>query len=146
MTNYKKSRRFALPVLFALAFIALFFGYRSHMKVNEFLEKADPVTGNVLRLQESESSEASASTTYAAVVEFRDKQEHAYTFVDRFSASPPLYHSGETVRVLYDRSNPSAAQIDRGLWNHWLAILLYSAGILFVALGYSSARRHARLG
>jgi len=146
LTNYGKSRRFALPILFALGFAALFFGYRSHMKVNAFLEEADTVTGNVLRLQESESSDASDSTIYAAVVEFRDKEEHAHTFVDRFSASPPLYHSGETVRVLYDRTNPSAAQIDRGLWNHWLAILLYSVGTLFVALGYSSARRHARLG
>jgi hypothetical protein len=146
LNNYAKSRRFAVPILLALGFIALFFGYRSQVRMASFLEKADPAIGSVLRLQETDSTDSSDSITYAAVVEFRDALEHAHTFKDHFSSSPPLYDVGDTVRVLYDRSNPSEAQIDRGFWNYWLAIVLYSGGTLFVVLGFFSARRHARRG
>jgi len=82
-----------------------------------------------------------ASSTYAPVVEFKDEQGGAHTFVDSLSSSPPSYRVGEAVGVLYNPRNLWQAQIDRGAGNYGLAILLGCAGVLSIVLGFYAARR-----
>src|SRR6266704_4436696 len=86
-------------------------------------------------------SDSSDSTTYAAVVEYIDRQGQNHKLVDSFGSSPPSYHTGQIVSVLYNRENPGEAQIDRGRANYWLSFLLGFAGALFILLGAFSARR-----
>ena len=142
--SYRKSRRLAVPVLFVLGLTALFFGYHFHVKMETFLAKADPAPGRVISLQETDPTASADSSTYAAVVEFRDKDGETHTFVDSLSSSSGLYDYGEEVIVLFDRSNPSAAQIDRGRANYWVSFVLYGMGSLFLLMGWSSRKRRVR--
>jgi len=96
----------------------------------------------VVDLRESDSTDA--STTYAAVVEFIDERRQKRKFVDSFSSSPPSYHTGQTVGVLYNRENPGEAQIDRGRMNYWLPFLFGSLGTLFTTAGVFTARKDLR--
>jgi hypothetical protein len=138
--HYQKANRFAIPLLLVLGAAFLIFGQLSYKRTEAFLQGADRVRGEVIDLKETESDD---SSTYAAVVEyFVDGQR--YKLVDRFSSNPPAYEEGQPVVVVYRPDNPAEAQIDRGRWNHWLAILLGSSGGLFVLLGLCSARRRFR--
>jgi hypothetical protein len=68
----------------------------------------------------------------------------SFRFVDPFSSSPPSYNTGETVNVLYNREDPSKAQIDRRLLNYWLTALLGVLGALFLLMGLHSVRKQFR--
>jgi len=142
--NYEKSNRFAIPLLFAIGLSALFGGHYFHQRTDTFIESADRTAGRVVDLKEKDAY-SSDPTTWAAVVEFHDSRGETHQFVDSFSASTPLYDVGEPVNVLYDSRSPLKARIDRGRWNYWPSIILYSAGGLFVLMGAHSLRRRARI-
>jgi hypothetical protein len=59
-------------------------------------------------------------------------------------SSPPHYQTGERVNVLYNPENPVEAQIDRGIGNYWVAVLLGFIGALFVMAGLYSVRKRIR--
>jgi Protein of unknown function (DUF3592) len=136
---YKKTNRFAIPVLVVVGLGLLVLSYHLYGKTTTFLEKADPAVGTVVDLRERESTDG--DSTYSAVVEYRDPSGQSIQFVDSVSSSPPMYHSGQTVNVLYNRENPNEAQIDRGLGNFWVPALLGLGGALFLACGLYSARK-----
>jgi hypothetical protein len=138
--NYEKSNRFAIPALFILGFTLLFLSHYSYRKTEAFLQNAKNASGRVVELRERDSSDG-GSSTYAAVVEYRDDNGETRQFIDSFSSNPPVYHSGEDVSVLYNRDDPREVQIDRGRTNYWLTGLLGGLGGLFTLLGLISNRR-----
>jgi len=142
--NYEKSNLFAIPLLFVIGLSALYAGHYFHQRTHAFIETADRTAGRVVDLKEKDAY-SSDPTTWAAVVEFHDARGETHQFVDSFSASSPLYDVGEPVNVLYDSRSPLKARIDRGRWNYWPSIILYSVGGLFVLMGAHSLRRRARI-
>jgi hypothetical protein len=143
--NYERSNRFAIPFLFSIGLLGLFFGNYFYQRTHAFILQADRAAGLVVDLKEKDSTDSADATTYAAVVEFRDARGQSHQFMDNLTASNPLYDFGEPVNVLYDPGNPSKARIDRGRWNYWPSVLLYSCGGLFVLMGVHSLRKKARL-
>ena len=143
--NYEKANRFAIPLLFAIGLLALFLGNYLYQRTHTFIEKADRAAGRVVDIEQKDPTDSDDATTYAAVVEYRDDRGTPHKFVDSISACTPLYDFDEPVNVLYDPANPSKARIDRGRWNYWPSILLYSVGGLFVLMGIHSLRRRSRL-
>jgi hypothetical protein len=138
--RYKKSRRFALPVLLVIGLTGLAVGYHFQVKTEAFLAIADRASGRVIDLRETDPT-STDGTTYAAVVEFRVNEGKTLTFKDSLSASPPMYDVGEDVFVLFDPSNPSSATIDRGRANYWVSIALYGLGALFLLMAWSARKR-----
>jgi len=54
-----------------------------------------------------------------------------YTMNSSSYSSPPAYHVGQAVRVVYDKANPSKARIDN-FWELWLLpIIFISIAVLF---------------
>jgi hypothetical protein len=142
LEDYRKSNRFAVPFLVVLGLGLSFLSYHFYGKTTAFLEKADSAVGVVVELKERDSTDG--ISTYSAVVEYTDPHGGSFKFVDPMSSTPPLYHSGQTVDILYNRENPTDAQIDRGPGNFWLTALLGFAGTLFLILGAYSARKRFR--
>jgi len=140
---HRKANRFALPVLLLIGLGLSFGSYYFYQRTERFLQSADHAVGTVIDLRPRDSSDG--NDTWSAVVEYRDKRGGSFTFVDSFSSSPPHYHNGQTVRVLYNREVPNDAQIDRGLLNHWLTALFGSMGALFLLMGLHSAQKRYRL-
>jgi len=140
--DYRKANRFAIPVLFVLSLSLLFLSYYFYGRNQAFLETADHAVGTVVHLEERDSSDG--DSTYAAVVEYSDRRGASFKFVDSFSSSPPRYHAGDIVNVLYSREDPNIAQIDRGLLNHWPTALLGVPGVLFLVMGLHSVTKRFR--
>jgi hypothetical protein len=139
--TYRKTNRFAVPILIVLGFALLLAGQYSYKRTEAFLQRAERATGEVVELKQVDNGDGA---TYAPVVEY-SADDHKRRFVDSLSSNPPSYHTGQTVRVVYSRDNPKDARIDRGAWNYWLCILLGSLGGLFLLLGVSSGTRRSRL-
>jgi len=138
--NYRKSNRFAVPILFGLGFGLLLASYFAYSNTETFLESADRSSGQVIDLRQTDPG-SDGSPTYAAVVEYIDRGGQRHTVVDSFSSDPPSYRKGDDVMILYNRNNPSDARIDRGVWNYWLSGICGSLGALFTLLGSWSSRR-----
>jgi len=86
----------------------------------------ETTTGHVVELDHFDEG------AYSAVVEF-EADGQTYTFEDDTASDPPKYSIGQDVPVVYDRSNPSLAQIDDGILPHWL-FPGCMVGILVIAL------------
>jgi hypothetical protein len=80
--------------------------------------------------------------SYEPVVRFRYGPQQIQ-FSDSVASSPPAYHVGETVSVLYLESNPYNARIDSFL-SLWLLPLIFGGiGAIFLAVGASMILRGA---
>ena len=103
--------------------------------------------GTVVRMDESHSD---GSTTYAPIVEYVVDGE-TYTMNSSSYSSPPAYHVGQAVRVVYDRANPSHARMDN-FWELWLLpIIFISIAVLFglifnIFMGVSAFQRMRNRG
>jgi hypothetical protein len=89
-------------------------------------------TGNVVRLDESDSGEGGCCV-YSPVIEFVAGGQ-TFTFESGNASDPPAYDVGEKVRVLYDPANPETAQID-SFFERWLfPIIIIPAMILAASI------------
>jgi hypothetical protein len=142
--NYEKSRRYSVPILYALAFAALFAMLYVYRRTENFLEHSNRTTGLVVDLKERDSA-GDGPSTYSPVIEFTDDHGKVQRFADSLSSSRPLYRRGQMVTILYKADDSAEAQIDRGLWNYWLSGVLGAAGSLFAMLGTFSGRKRRRI-
>jgi hypothetical protein len=72
--------------------------------------------------------------TYQAVVRFRHGTEQTL-FYDSVATSPPAYHVGQTVEVLYLESDPNDARI-ASFMSLWFVPLIFGGiGAVFLAVG-----------
>ena len=88
-------------------------------------------TGNVVRLEESSSSEGGCCV-YSPVIEF-DANGRTYSFEGDNASHPPAYDIGEQVPVIYDPADPDTAQINKIL-ERWLFPVLIIPAMCFGAL------------
>lgn len=87
-------------------------------------------TGNVVRLEESNSSEGGCCV-YSPVVEFNANGQ-TYSFEGDTASDPPAYDVGEVVNVIYDPSDPDTAQINK--WSErWLFPIIIIPAMIFTA-------------
>ena len=86
--------------------------------------------GTVVGLRESNDD---GSTTYAPIIDYFVDGE-TYEMASSSYSSPPAYHVGQPVQVLYDRSNPNNARINN-FWELWLLpIIFVGLAVLFTAI------------
>ena len=87
-------------------------------------------TGNVVRLEESNSSEGGCCV-YSPVVEFNANGQ-TYSFEGDTASDPTAYDVGEVVNVIYDPSDPDTAQINK--WSErWLFPIIIIPAMIFTA-------------
>lgn len=86
-----------------------------YTSTSEFIRNATSASGVVIEVKPSSGGDG---TTYHAVFEFSDAGGNKHQSVSGWSSNPPAYAVGETVEVLYSRSNPSDARLHSflGLW------------------------------
>lgn len=84
------------------------------------------------------------SQTWRPVFEFKDSQGSVHRVTEPFGSRPAMFSKGESVRVLYDATNPEDAHID-ALKVLWLAPGVASvAGVVLTLIGWFLRRRAAR--
>jgi Protein of unknown function (DUF3592) len=95
--------------------------------------------GTVTELSRSNSS--NGGSTYYPVVSYTTRDGKRIVFRDSTGSSPPMYHVGEAVTVLYPPGAGSGAIIDRGIWNWLPAALIYLFGTLLTVFSLGILRR-----
>lgn len=94
-------------------------------------QNGETTTGIVTRLEESSDGDGGCCV-YSPVVEF-EANGQTYSFESDNASYPPAYDVGEQVSVLYDPSDPNAAQINK--WTErWLMPVILVPAMMFTAL------------
>lgn len=94
-------------------------------------QQGERTTGNVVRLEESNSSEGGCCV-YSPVIEFVAGGQ-TYSFESGNASDPPAYDVGEEVPVLYDPSNPETAQIN-SFFERWVFPIIIIPAMILAAL------------
>jgi hypothetical protein len=133
VARQERNTTIARPIIVIIgAAIMIGAGFWFH-ETQSFLAGAIRADGVVLRNEESDASDN--SPTYHAVVAFTDRSGSRIEFSDSVGSSPPIYATGDKVRVLYARDNAGKAVVDRGFWNWLVPLLVTAAGALLFLAG-----------
>ena len=95
-------------------------------------QSGERTTGNVVRLDESDSGEGGCCV-YSPVIEFVAGGQ-TFTFESGNASDPPAYDVGEEVRVLYDPANPETAQID-SFFERWVFPIIIIPAMILAEIG-----------
>lgn len=117
--------------LFAvISFVLIGVGVSSFFSSRQFVERAAEAMGRVI-------DNVPYDDTYRPVVTFDPVPEQPITFRSNVGANPPAYEIGDSVRVLYDPAEPSAARISSwfSLWGPAAICLALGAAALAVTAG-----------
>lgn len=88
--------------------IAFGFGYRSHL----LLSSGGTAAGTVVRMEYSISTGKHSSGVYYPIVRFQSADGELIEARGGVGSSPPHYHAGDVVQILYDKKNPRSWTID----------------------------------
>ena len=91
----------------------------------------ESTTGNVVQLEESNSSEGGCCV-YSPVIEFTARGQ-TYSFESDNASDPPAYSVGEEVPILYDPASPETAQIN-SFFERWVFPIIIISAMIFAAL------------
>ena len=92
-------------------------------------------TGGTVTELLSQTDKDSGSVTYAPTFRFFDANGSPHTVSSSFYSSPPEFHAGDSVTVLYRGDDPQSARID-SYWQVWaLPSLLAILGVIATPIG-----------
>ncbi len=99
-----------------------------------FTRVAQRTSGTVIEMRE-QADKDSGSVSYAPTFRFQDASGTPHTVSSSFYSSPPEFHVGDTVTVLYRSDDPQTARID-SYWQVWgLPSLLGIIGSIQLPVG-----------
>ena len=125
---------FFTKILFPIIGIFLILGGKSsYNSTSDFIDNSLVEQGQVINLLERESED---SITYAPVIRYSDLEGKNHEFVSGASSNPPSYQIGESVEILYLKSNPERVEVKSffSLWGG--ATIMFLIGIAFFSFGF----------
>lgn len=128
--------------LFAGLVMGSLVGYFYYMEVafEKIAVKTDGVVTDLVRQRSTNTLSSSSkfrhsSSTFRAVVAFKDSSGRSREYVDSAGSNPPRYEIGDTVQILYDPQRPSRAAIDDTMGRFGLIIIVGGLASIFTLLG-----------
>lgn len=117
------------------AFGLLFAGIGGYAYIDDqqMAETASRASGTVIALDRRRGSEG--GSTYAPVVEWRDRNGTRHEFTSSTSSNPAGFDRGEAVTVMYDPAKPGQARIDSFGQRFILPLAFGGMGSLFAIIG-----------
>lgn len=103
--------------------------YYAQKSMVEYSTRGIRAEGEVTGFKSKDSDD---TTVYHAIVEFTDQSGNGVRFEDSVGSSHPGFVRGDKVSVLYLPEKPSAAMIDRGIFNWALSGGLILGALLFL--------------
>ena len=122
-----------LILLSALAPLGI--GIWTYTNTKSFLEDAESTTGEVVELVERRGSEG--GSVFAPRVHFQDHTGESYEVTSSSASSPPRYHVGEEIEILYNPERPQEFRTTDwfSLWGGpVLGFGLAGSAVLFAAI------------
>lgn len=110
-------------------------GIWTYSNTKSFLDDAESTTGEVIELVERRGSEG--GSVFAPKVRFQDQAGENYEVTSSSASSPPKYHVGEEIEILYNPERPQEFRTTDwfSLWGGpVLGFGLAGGAVLFAAL------------
>jgi len=121
-------------IVIGLGGAALIGGLATALHTWHFTRIAARTRGTVTEMR-PQTDRDSGSVSYAPTFRFQDAAGVEHTVSSSFYSSPPEFHAGDRVTVLYRADDPQSARID-GYWQVWgVPSLLGIIGSLELAVG-----------
>lgn len=133
--------RITIPLMLAAGMLLLVLAYNTGQRVMTLHESGLRTDGQITGF---DSRTSDGNTVYHAIVRFSDADGRAVHFTDSAGSSHPRRKTGDGVRVLYLKDDPSgSAMIDHGGWRNWIWTALMAAmGSLLVIGAVASWRSY----
>lgn len=129
MNTYKRVS-FVGIVLFIFGIIIAIYGFSFLTEDNKLGENGETVKGKVIDIRKK-------AIYRSPIVSFTTKEGKTYTFVSRMEVNVDLfdYKIGQEVDVIYDKTNPTNAQIDAFLERNFPQLFLGGFGAFLMLFG-----------
>lgn len=99
-----------------------------------FMFRSATANGTIVRFEAETDEEG--TTNYAPVFSFTAANGQTYTVRSGVGTNPPGFDEGQSVRVLYIRSDPGSAKLD-SFWQLWtITVICSPLGLFFSCPGY----------
>lgn len=99
-----------------------------------FVHTALRAGGSVVEMQQTTDKD-SGDVLYAPTFQFRDSAGVSHTVASTVYQSPPAFHVGDTVSVIYLANHPDSARIN-AYWDVWGFTTVFGIlGVVFSAIG-----------
>jgi hypothetical protein len=123
-------------IVIIIGLVLLGIGALLFWREQTFLSKAELVTGTVVDLDYSSSSDGGGS--YCPVIEFTTQNGQAVRYYGNVCTNPPSYDLGDKQEVLYDPENIDRVQMN-GFWSKYVGPFVFAViGLPFFILGLLS--------
>jgi len=112
--------------------LAVYAGDGNHLLILEGVN----TNGKVLDVEKVDwvDSQKRRNTSYVPVVEFQPVNgDTTFKFRDNYGSGRSIASRGQTIPVLYARSDPSVAIVDKGPILNWMSLYIY-LGVLFASI------------
>ncbi len=100
-----------------IGFVLLAIAGLLFLREQSFLNKAEHVMGTVTDLDRSESD---GDTSYCPVIDFSTTDGQNVRYHASICSSPPAFDVGDSVKIIYDPSNPKNVQMEN-FWDEYVA-------------------------
>jgi hypothetical protein len=125
-----------------LATIAAACGFGAYTSV--WFYRSASIEGTIVGLSVVSNQEDS-TINYAPSFTFKAEDGRTYTVMSSVATNPPGFEVGQTVRVLYLRTDPASAKLN-SFWQIWFVTMLCAGlGAFFTGAGYLLLRYERRL-
>lgn len=129
-----------IAFLGAMAILFLSLGGIFYFQSQKMLKEGGTASGTVVRL------ESSAKGAYYPVVHFQPDGAAEIEERGKVGSSPPEYKVGDTVQILYEKTNPKNWTINSWLNLYFLPVMFFSAGAaltfaFLITLAYNLQQR-----
>lgn len=110
----------------------------------QFVAVAARATGRVIENREEDWKDRDSFSYrgFHAIVRFVDASGEVVVHRDKIGVSPPLFHVGDVVTILYDPQHPVVAMIDRGIANYLFPICAGGFGLLLILGGVRRLQKY----
>ena len=122
-------------IMIVLGFAVLFIALGTTVHTWHFTRIAKRTTGTVIEMLPATDKD-SGSVSYAPTFQFQDATGAQHTVSSSLYSSPPVFHVGDSVAVLYRSDDPQTARIDSRMQLWGLSILLALIGSLELPIGF----------
>ena len=134
--------RITIPLMLAAGVLLLVLAYNTGQRVMTLHESGLRTDGQITGF---DSRTSDGNTVYHAIVRFSDADGRAVHFTDSAGSSHPRRKTGDAVRVLYLKDDPSgSAMIDHGGWRNWIWTALMAAMGSLLVIGAAASWRSYR--
>jgi len=122
-------------IMIILGFVVLFIAVAATLHTWHFTRIAKRATGTVVEMLQ-QTDKDSGSVSYAPTFRFQDATGTQHTVTSSLYSSPPEFHVGDNVAVLYRSDDPQTARIDSRMQVWGLPIVLVILGSIELPIGF----------